>query len=192
MYVQRTKVFNSAILNVLEDNFTQLYIQDKTKYTLDHNTWGFWQRVCFKMYICLLVVNFDTYSDLTKCFIHDSLWMKISASLFIRLDCLYTKLFVILGVSIFHYDIISCGVHNSPWGCCVGQVCQTSRQDSQPRYVKFLLALLQAVKSNIKNMIFIQSEKFKVCSVLYSHNQNSPYCKILFIWSSPKWLKKQN
>lgn len=149
------KFFNLAVLNVLKENFRQLYIQDKTKYTLDHNTW----MGCFKMYMHILIDNFDTCSGVTKSFIHDTLWMKICARLFI-LKCFYTKLFVILGVSILHYDIISCGFHNSPWGCCVGQVCQTSWQDSQPRYVRFLLALRQAVKSNVKNMIFTQSEKF--------------------------------
>lgn len=149
------KFFNLAVLNILKENFRQLYIQDKTKYTLDHNTWT----GCFKMYMRILIDNFDTCSGVTKSFIHDTLWMKICARLFI-LKCFYTKLFVILGVSILHYDIISCGFHNSPWGCCVGQVCQTSWQDSQPRYVRFLLALRQAVKSNVKNMIFTQSEKF--------------------------------
>lgn len=63
------KFFNLAVLNVLKENFRQLYIQDKTKYTLDHNTWT----GCFKMYMRILIDNFDTCSSVTNFFIHDSL-----------------------------------------------------------------------------------------------------------------------
>lgn len=71
------------------------------------------------MYMRILIDNFDICLGVIKFFIYDFLWMKICVRLFI-LKCFYIKLFVILGVFIFYYDIIFCGFYNLFWGCCVG------------------------------------------------------------------------